>query len=115
MREVVSWALRAIRTNLDLLLALAALAAVGWLLGGRGLAGPRRLLWMLVPALLAVALVCWLGPGRLFPKVPYEGPQLVVVSRNHALTLLDIPGFLCAGVAVLLGGWLLGGRRLAGG
>jgi hypothetical protein len=107
MREAVAWALRAGRTHLDALLLLAALAGSVWLLGARGMAGPRRALWLLVPALVAAALVCWLGPGRLFPKVPYEGPQLLVVSRNHALTLLDLPGLACAGVAAAIGGGLL--------
>lgn len=79
----------------------------------RGLAGLRRALWALVPMLFAVALVCWLGPGRLFPKELYEGPALLVVSRNHALTLLDRPGYACAGGAVALAGWLLRGRREA--
>jgi hypothetical protein len=115
MREAISWALRAIRLQLDVLVLLAVLAGAGWLLGARGLPGPRRALWILVPVLLAVALVCWLGPGRLFPKVPYEGPQLLVVSPNHALTLLDLPGLACAGAAVAIGAWLLWDRWQAPG
>ena len=92
------------------LVLLAVLAGAGWLLGMRGLAGPRRALWALVPVLFAVALVCWLGSGRLFPKVPYEGPALLVVSHTHAVTLLDLPGLACAVAAVALAGALLGER-----
>lgn len=78
----------------------------------RGLAGLRRALWALVPMLFAVALVCWLGPGRLFPKELYEDPALLVVSRNHALTLLDRPGYACAGgPSPSPGGFYGGGGR----
>jgi hypothetical protein len=113
MRETISSAIRLIRTNLDSLVLLAALAGIGWLIAARGLAGWRRAAWMLVPVLLAIALVCWAGPGRLFPKLPYEGPELLTVSQNHALTLLDIPGILCAVAGVGLGGWLLRDRLRA--
>ena len=107
MRETISWAVRQIRSSLDLLVLLAALGAIAWLLAARGLSGSRRILWSLVPLLLAAAAVGWIGPGRLFPKQPFEGPTLLKVSHNPALTLLDIPGILWAGTAVALGGWLI--------
>lgn len=113
MRAVLSWAVRVVRLNLGAVLLLAALAGACWMLAARGLAGFRRVLWSLVPLLLAAALVCWLGPGRLFPKVPFEGPKVLVLSENHAVTLLDLPGFLAAGIAIGLGGWLLAERLRA--
>ena len=113
MRELISWGIRQVRDNLAALALLAGLAAIGWLLGGRGLAGTRRVLWALVPALAVGALVAWAGPGRLFPKIPYEGPILLPLSRNHAVTLLDVLGLACACVAAALGGWLLRERLAA--
>jgi hypothetical protein len=110
MHDAISWAIRQIRINLGPLIGLVALACLAWLLAARGLAGWRRALWLLVPVLFAAALVCVIGPGRLFPKKPFEGPILLTVSHNHALTLLDIPGFLWASIAVALGGWLLRDR-----
>ena len=59
--------------------------------------------WLVVLVLTVVALLCLVGPGRLYPKVPFEGPILVLVSRQHGLTLLDLPGLACAGAAVVLG------------
>ena len=115
MRETISWAVRQIRSSLDLLVLLAALCALAWLLAARGLSGARRVLWSLVPMLLFAAAVCWIGPGRLFPKQPFEGPTLLKVSHNHALTLLDVPGLLWAAVAIALAGWLLGERLKAPG
>ena len=110
MREAISWALLQIRTNLGSLVILTLIAGIGWSLAARGLAGWRRALWLLVPVLLVAALVCVIGPGRLFPKQPFEGPILLTISYNHALTLLDIPGFLWASTAMALGGWLLRDR-----
>lgn len=107
MTEAISWAARHIRNNLTLLLALAALAGLGWSLAARGLVGRRRALWLLVPPLFAVTSLCWAGPGRLFPKEPFEGPSLLHVAPGHSVTLLDLPGALCAVAAVALGGWLL--------
>ncbi len=89
---------------------LAVLLAAIWLLAGLGLRGRRLALWWAVPALGAVALFCVLGPDRLFPKKPFEGPSLIVVSQNHALTLLDLPAFAAAGAAGLLALWSLRAR-----
>lgn len=100
--ELVQSVLAAIRQGLAPLAALAALAGVGWLLAGRGLAGRRLALWCLVPALAIVALICLLGPGRLFSKA-LEGPILIPISENHAVTLSDLPGALCAAGAIALG------------
>lgn len=80
-----------------------------WLLRGRQL-----LRWCLVPLLAAVALLCLIGPDRLFPKHPFEGPGLVILSENHALTVLDLPGFAAAIVAGLLALWAIR-VRLRGG
>ena len=63
-----------------------------------------------MPVLAGVALVCLLGPGRLFPKEPYAGPILVRVATHHALTALDLPGLACGGAAGLLGAWLVWAR-----
>src|SRR3954447_19038044 len=100
------WALDAIRDGLGPLVALAMLACLGWLLAGHGLVGRRLLLWCLVPVLALAALVCLLGPGQLFPKA-LEGPTLLPLSENHAVTLADLPGALCAAGAILLGCRLL--------
>ncbi len=55
-----------------------------------------------MPALTGAALPCLLGPGRLFPKEPYEGPIVLQVSGRHALTALDLPGLACAAAGLLL-------------
>jgi hypothetical protein len=109
-RRVISRVLHLIRADLRTLLLLAVLLGVCWLLAARGLRGGRLALWLLVPFLVAGALVCWVGPNRLFPKKPFEGPQLVVLSENHAITLLDLPGVLCAASAIIIGVWLIRGR-----
>ncbi len=63
--------------------------------------------WLVVLVLMVVALLCLFGPGRLYPKEPFEGPTLVEVSRRHGLTLLDLPGLVCAGSAIALGARLI--------
>jgi hypothetical protein len=110
-RALISATIAGVREHLAALLALGALACAAWLLGLRGLDGPRRRQWVAVPALLLVAVACLAGPGRLFPKVPWEGPNLVTLSSRHALTLLDVPGLLCAALALALAARLLAGRR----
>ncbi len=85
------------------LLVLGFLLLAAWLLAARGFRGRRLARWLAVPALLAVALVCLVGPGHLFPKYPFEGPQLLRVSTNHALTALDLPGLAAGGAGVALG------------
>lgn len=119
VRQGLQWALHLVRDNLALFLLLGLLAGVAWLLAARGLKGPRLTLWLLVPILLAGTLVCLIGPGHLFPKQPYEGPNLITVSHNHAITLLDLPGGLCAIAAAIIGARLIrerwaGGRRVRG-
>lgn len=101
---------RFLRDELASFVWLALLLAVIWLLAGMGLRGHRLALWWAVPAFGAVALICLLGPDRLFPKKPFEGPSLIVVFENHALTLLDLPAFAAAGVAGVLALWLLRAR-----
>ena len=59
--------------------------------------------WLVVVVLVVVALLFLLGPGRLFPKEPFEGPTLVIVSKRHGLTVLDLPGLVCGTAAVVLG------------
>jgi len=63
-----------------------------------------------VPLLAAVALVCIVGPDRLSPKHPFEGPSLIILSENHALTVLDLPGFAAAIAAALLALWAIRAR-----
>ncbi len=75
-----------VREHLGFFLALAVFGAVCWFFGGWRLRGWRLLLWDLVLPLLAVALVCVVGPGHLFPKEPYEGPRLITFSPAHSLT-----------------------------
>ena len=96
-----------IRAELASFVWLAVLLAFFWLLGGWELRGRRLVLWCLVPVLVAVALIGLVGPDRLFPKKPYEGPSLIIVSENHALTLLDLPALAAALIAGLLACWLL--------
>lgn len=115
MLEAGSWAIHQIRSNLGWLVFLALLAGVAWALAARGLVGWRRALWLLVPVQLGAALVSFVGPDRLFPKRPFEGPILLTVSRNHSLTLLDIPGILWGGSAIALAAWLLYDRLRAPG
>ncbi len=81
----------------------ALLLLVIWLVAAYGLRGRRLARWLAVPALLAVALVCLAGPGHLFPKNPFEGPQLLRVSATHALTALDLPGLAAGGGGIALG------------
>ena len=109
--DQIRWAIALVRTNLTLLLACAALAGVAWLIEGRDLAGTRRWQWRAAPGLLLLALLCLVGPGRLFPKTPWEGPILLEFSRQHALTLLDLPGLACIAAAVALGAHALAWRR----
>ncbi len=97
--------------DLGFFLALAALGAICWFFAGWRLRGWRLLLWDLVLPLLAVAAVCVIGPGYLFPKEPYEGPRLITFSPAHSLTLLDLPGFACTALAALLACGLLLTRR----
>ena len=96
-----------VREHLGLLLALLTIGAICWFFAGWRLRGWRLLLWDLVLPLLAVAAICVLGPGYLFPKEPYEGPRLITFSPAHSLTLLDLPGFACAALAALLACGLL--------
>lgn len=108
--RTIQWAIHLIRDQIGGILLLGVIGGLCWVLAARGLSGKRLALWLLVPVLLGGALVLWVGPDRLFPKKPYEGPELIVLSENHAITLLDVPGVFLAGSAVLLGGWLIRGR-----
>ena len=100
--DVIRWLRALIREQLLLLIFLAVLIGIGWLLAGRGLRGRQLVRWCVVPLLAGVALACIVGPDRLFPKHPFEGPSLIILSENHALTLLDLPGFAAAIAAGLL-------------
>ena len=98
------------------LLAGGAVAILCWLLFARGLRGMLLVLWFVVPLLALVAVVCFVGPGRLFPKDPYAGPVLVRLSTTHGLAALDLVGIACSGAAAVLGAWLILRRvRLARG
>ncbi len=105
--DVIRWLLALIREQLILFIMLAVLVGIGWLLAGWGLRGRQLVHWCLVPLLVAVALACIVGPDRLFPKHPFEGPSLITLSENHALTVLDLPGFAAAIAAVLLAVWAI--------
>ncbi len=89
------------------LVAGGAAAILCWLLFARGLRGMMLILWFVVPLLSIAAVVCFVGPGRLFPKDPYEGPTLVRLSGSHGLTALDLVGVACIGAAAALGAWLV--------
>ncbi len=85
-----------------LLLAACIVALGAWLYEVRGLVRRPLSRWLAVPLLLVAALACLLGPGHLFPKHPWQGPQVVRLSAHHALTALDLPGLACAGAAIVL-------------
>lgn len=106
-RRLAHWGLPLVRDHLGLFLVLAACGAGCWFLGGWHLRRRRLLLWDLVLPLWALALLCVVGPGHLFPKRPYEGPRLITFSAIHSLTLLDLPGLACAALAGGLSCWLL--------
>lgn len=107
LRRLAHAGVTLVREHLLLFLALVMFGAACWFFAGWWLRGWRLLLWDLVLPLLAVALICVVGPGYLFPKEPYEGPHLITFSPTHSLTLLDLPGFACAALAVVLACWLL--------
>ena len=86
-----------------LVLAASIVALGAWLHQARGLIRRPLSRWLAVPLLLMAALACLLGPGHLFPKHPFEGPQLLRVSTTHALTALDLPGLAAGGAGVALG------------
>lgn len=102
-----------LRARGPMLLAAGCVPVLAWLLCGRGLRGGWLALWLLVPEVLLLALLCFLGPGHLFPKNPFEGPVLVEVSRRHALTALDLIGLAYTGLAALLGAGLVWARLAA--
>ncbi len=82
-------------------------AGLGWALAGRGLRGGRLALWLAVPVLVLIAALCIVGPGPLFPKRPYQGPVLVRLGTDHAVTGLDLVGLACLATAMGLGTWLV--------
>ncbi len=102
-RRLERWADAQWQTWGQALLLLGLLLLAIWLVAAYGLHGRRLARWLAVPALLTVALVCLVGPGHLFPKYPFEGPQLFRVSTTHALTALDLPGLAAGGAGVALG------------
>ncbi len=104
-RRLERWADAQWQTWGPALLMLGFLLLATWLVAAHGLHGRRLARWLAVPALLAVALVCLAGPGHLFPKYPFEGPQLLRVSTTHALTALDLPGLAAGGAGGALGVW----------
>ena len=104
------WVVQQVQRWSQVLQVAGLLLLAGWLLAGWGLRGRRLVLWLTAPVLLGLALVFLLGPGRLCPKEPYEGPTLIRVAQDHALTALDLPGLACAAAGLLLGRWLLWAR-----
>ena len=97
-----------------LVLAASIVAFGAWLYQARGLIRRPLSRWLAVPLLLVAALACLLGPGHLFPKHPWQGPQVVRVSTHHALTALDLPGLVCAGAAIVLAVRLVHERKRSG-
>ena len=91
----------------DATLLVGLLASGAWLLGARGLRGAGLRRWLAVPALLLAGLLCVLGPGRFFPKEPWEGPAVLHISPQRAVVALDLPGLALAGAAAALGARLL--------
>ncbi len=57
---------------------------------------------LLAGTLILAGVVCLFGPGRFLPFW-LEGSVLLVVSRNHGLTVLDLVAFglIAAGCRVL--------------
>jgi len=59
--------------------------------GGRP-RGMVLLVWLIVPLFIIVAAVCIGGPGRFFPKEPYEGPTVIQFAPKDGVTALDVAG-----------------------
>lgn len=87
--------------------AIMGVATLVWFAAGRSLRGMTAVGWYAVPVLLFIAAACVAGPGHWFPKQPYEGPTIITLARKDAITALDIVGFVIAGAASVLAGWLL--------
>lgn len=114
VRRVARRGIEALKDWGPTLLALGVVPLVAWLLLARGLRGAALALWLAVPPLSVAALVCFFGPGQVFSKAG-EGPILVALSNNHAVTALDLVGVACAVVAGALAAalvlWRLRPRR----
>ncbi|HEU5424331.1 MAG TPA: hypothetical protein VFU72_12370 [Nitrolancea sp.] len=83
-----------------------ALASLAWLYLGRRVRGADGALWLAVPLLLDVAVICIAGPGHLYSK-RYEGSILVELARHSGITIFDVTGLALATLAAALGGFLL--------
>ncbi|HEX5166564.1 MAG TPA: hypothetical protein VFV93_14265 [Thermomicrobiales bacterium] len=78
-----------------------------WVASGLRLRGRLLAAWLLVPVLIAVASVCIAGVKRLDPDESLEGPHLIRVAHNDAITLSDLVGVAFAGMACLLAMYLI--------
>jgi hypothetical protein len=79
-----------------------AVVSVVWLVSGVRLRGRMLAGWLLVPALVAVACFCVAGQEHLFPDRSFEGPHLIRLGNDDAITLTDLIGVAVGGVALLL-------------
>jgi hypothetical protein len=91
-----------------------AIATVAWLIAGRSLRTWAALRWHMVPVLLLLAAICIAGPGRWFPKDPWEGPSVIPLSRKDAITVLDLIGILIGACAAYMAVTQLGERWFRG-
>jgi hypothetical protein len=82
-------------------------ACAVWIASGLRLRGRLLAGWLLVPALIAVASVCIAGVKRLDPDESLEGPHLIRLGHDDAITLSDLVGVTFAGIACLLAIYLI--------
>lgn len=75
-----------------------------WGYAGRRARGAGAIRWFTVPTILGIAYLCVVGPGRWFPKHPFEGATIIEISRHSGITMLDLLGLALAVTALLLGG-----------
>lgn len=83
-------------------MAVLVVASLFWVLAGLRLRGWLFMWWLLVPPLAFVAAVCVAGPGRWFPKEPWEGPSVISLGTGDAITVLDLVGLAIGAVTVAL-------------
>lgn len=82
-----------------------------WAVAGRRLRGLPLVVWQLAPVLACAGVLCIVAPGHLIAKQPVEGPSVIELDANDAITVLDLTGIALCGLAALLAAALLPLRR----
>jgi hypothetical protein len=91
----------------DVMIALS-VAILAWIIAGWRIHETRLLLaWASVPVGAVVAATCVAGPGHWFSKQPYEGPSIIPLGPDDAVTALDLVGIAIAVLTLLLAIWLV--------